>query len=159
MEVGDYEGGYVAGQTGEQQERKNLQGILPVMVKQVLNAARPSGDDVFEIDHVEVGLLKLVGQVFSSQQTQNFFTFKLEDGTGSIEGRMWAGQDSGTELNVNDIVDGAYVCVIGSIKSFNEKINISCRKVRLIKDFNEVTYHNTEALYVHMTNMRAKKGY
>lgn len=149
----DYEGGFVSGQQGDQQERKNIQGILPVTVRQILHAEKPSGDDVFHIDNVEVGLVKVVGQIFGSQQTQAFFTFKLEDGTGSIEGRMWTDQDSTVPSNTHEFVDGSYVVVIASIKSFNEKVNLTCRKVRLVKDFNEVTYHNTEALYARLTKI------
>lgn len=144
------EGGYVEGA----QERRNPSGILPVTIKQLLNAQKSADDFIYSIDGVEVSLIKVVGQIFNCQMNDNFFSFRVEDGTGSIDGRIWFESDLYSSENRNQWKEGTYVSIIGTLKNFSDRNNISAKRIRIISDFNEVTYHNTESLFVHLHNVK-----
>jgi replication factor A2 len=50
--------------------------------------------------------------------------------------------------------DGMYVRVVGSLRSFQDKVNLSCFSVTPITDFNELTHHFLDAIYVHCYNTK-----
>ena len=51
--------------------------------------------------------------------------------------------------------EGVYIRVIGNVKVFNEKRQVTAFNVRPIDDFNEVTHHAMESIYCHL---KATKG-
>ncbi len=50
--------------------------------------------------------------------------------------------------------EGSYVRVFGNLRSFNGKRHFAGFKVQPINDFNEVTHHLLEIIYVHLYNTR-----
>ena len=44
---------------------------------------------------------------------------------------------------------GAYVVVHGNIKEYDGRLTISAYDMRPVEDFNQVTHHYLEAIYVH----------
>jgi replication factor A2 len=82
-----------------------------------------------------------------SNQTTNI-TYKLDDGTGTIEVKQWIDGDDDTQRV--RIEDNAYVRVWGKLNKFNNKKHIGAHFVRPITDMNEISYHLLEATVVHL---------
>lgn len=45
--------------------------------------------------------------------------------------------------------EGAYVRVIGNLRSFKDAPNIVAFDIQVVEDFNQVTYHMLRAMYTH----------
>jgi len=121
--------------------------LRPVTIKQLLDAHHPQPDaDHFMIDNAEATQVTLVGQVRNiSTQTTNV-TYKLDDGTGIIEVKVWI--DSDAADNPNDPanqkakpVEQAYARAWGRLKTFGSKRHVGATVIRPITDLNEVSYH------------------
>ncbi len=69
------------------QQSRDRQSLIPLSVKQLNNASHE--DDVFRVDGAELSVVKLVGIVDNLVEHETNFTFRLSDGSGSIECRQW----------------------------------------------------------------------
>lgn len=137
--------------------------LRPVTIKQILDATQPYPEANFQIDGADIGSVYFVGQVrnISSQSTN--VTYKIDDGTGEVEAKLWvdittAGMDDNME------VDGAkagssgkakvelngFVKVLGKLKSIGNKRFVAAHTVRPLTDINELHYHFLEATAVHL---------
>lgn len=127
--------------------------LRPVTVKQLLDAYHPNPDaEHFMIDDAEATQVTFVGQVRNiSQQTTNV-TYKIDDGTGIIEVKVWIDMDSMDEAgeSKSKVAEQAYVRVYGRLKAFGSKRHVGANVIRPVQDFNEVQYHLLEATVVHL---------
>lgn len=152
-------GGFMSGSQGGSQENPAGKGtygqdtLRPVTIKQVLEAQQPHPDATFKIDDVEVTQLSFVGQIRNiSTQTTNI-TYKLDDGTGTVEVKQWIDADgtndmsssSPSKLSVNE-----WVRVWGRLKQFNDRRHVGAHVIRPVENKMEITYHLLEATYVHL---------
>ncbi|EON61459.1 hypothetical protein W97_00674 [Coniosporium apollinis CBS 100218] len=128
--------------------------LRPVTIKQVLDAEQKP-DSEFSLDGSRITQITLIGQVRNiSTQTTNV-TYKLDDGTGTLEVKQWIDSDAPSPLDGGDtskpkIVDNAYVRVWGKIKDFNNRRHVGAHVIRPIADYNEISYHLLEATVVHL---------
>jgi len=83
-------------------------------------------------------------------QTTNT-TYKLDDGTGTIEAKLWVDSDA-EEQNASrpKLVENTYCRVWGGIKAMGNKHYIGALIIRPIEDYNEISYHLLEATVVHL---------
>jgi replication factor A2 len=82
-------------------------------------------------------------------QTTNI-TYKLDDGTGTIEVKKWVDSDSTQNQQEPKLVDNMYVRAWGKLKSYGNKRHVGATVIRPITDFNEISYHLLEATVVHL---------
>jgi replication factor A2 len=104
--------------------------------------------------------LTFVGQIRNiSTQTTNT-TYKLDDGTGSIEVKQWVDTDTADQNNPvkAKLVEGAYCRAWGKLKSFNDRRSVGATIIRPVEDMNEVSYHLLEATAVHLYFTRGPPG-
>ncbi|KAF1989264.1 replication protein A, subunit RPA32 [Aulographum hederae CBS 113979] len=145
-------GGFVQGgsQTSPAAQRTSRNDTLrPVTVKQLIDAQVPHHDQPFQIDGADVGQVTLVGQVRNvSVQTTNT-TYRIDDGTGTIEVKQWQDAEGDNSMKPK-IAENSYVRAWGNLKSFNDKKHIGAHIIRPVEDFNEVNYHLLEATAVHL---------
>eukprot|EP00249_Psilotum_nudum_P029100 c39360_g1_i1 orf=289-1152(-) len=131
-------------------------GLLPVTVKQMSMAAQISSDDVFLVDGVDINNATLVGMVSRKEVMVTGVSFILDDGTGRTEVKRWIDSDDAHEnMEMNSIQNGGYVRVQGHLRSFQGKRNVIAFSVRPITDFNEVTFHFLECIFVHLYNLKS----
>lgn len=128
--------------------------LRPVTIKQLLDAQQPHSDsDVVNIDNSEVSTVTIVGQIRNiSAQTTNV-TYKLDDGTGTIDVKVWVDIDAGqseAEDKRPKPVEMGYARVWGKLKVLNNKRHIGATFIKPITDFNEISYHLLEATYIHL---------
>ncbi|KAK6499789.1 replication factor A protein 2 [Arthrobotrys musiformis] len=149
---GAYDGGYGDSQSGTQASpgRSAAKNTLrPVTIKQILDAQTPHDDNTFVIDEVEIGNVTFVAQIRSVSDQETTSTYKMEDGTGSIEVKQFKDnrnlmvEDEGLQVN-------SYARVLGNIKQFNNKRNITTQSVKPVTDFNEIQCHFLEVTAAHL---------
>jgi replication factor A2 len=98
-----------------------------------------------------------VGQIRNvSTQTTNI-TYKIDDGTSTVEVKQWIDSDTSTsdpegaeDANKAKLVENAYCRVWGKLKAFNNKRHVGAHVIRPITDYNEINYHLLEATAVHL---------
>lgn len=138
--------------------------LRPVTIKQLLDATHPNADaEYFLVDGSEMTQVTFVGQIRNiSTQTTNV-TYKLDDGTGTIEVKVWI--DAEALNNPDDpanqkskLTDQAYARVYGRLKAFNNKRHVGANIIRPVQDYNEVQYHLLEATAVHLHFSRGPPG-
>lgn len=127
--------------------------IRPLTIKQVIDTTQNTSEAEFKIDGSGVVTLCIVGQVISISQLTTYNTYKLDDGTGSMEIKHWktAGTGADDELEKpNPIREGNYVKVFGKLSVFNNRISITAHAIKAIPDPNEYYCHFLEATAVHL---------
>ena len=129
--------------------------LRPCTILQVLQAQQPHPDAEFKIDDVEITQVTFVGQIrnISSQATN--VTYKLDDGTGTIEVKLWIDADANgvaTEHSVlkPKLVENEWARVWGRLRAFNNRRHVGAHVIRPVVDKMEITYHLLEATYVHL---------
>jgi replication factor A2 len=99
----------------------------------------------------------IIGQVRNiSQQTTNI-TYRLDDGTGVVEVKVWIDPEADTS-HKTPIVENTYVRAWGRLKSFSGKKHVGAHFIRPLQDLNEVNYHMLEATLVHLQITRGAVG-
>jgi replication factor A2 len=153
-------GGFMPGSQGDSGSGKKSYGkdtLRPVTIKQLLDAYHPNPDaEHFMIDDGETSQVTFVGQVRNiSQQTTNV-TYKLDDGTGTIEVKVWVDMDAMNEEGGSKpkVAEQGYARVYGRLKAFGNKRHVGANVIRPIEDLNEVQYHLLEATVVHLHFVR-----
>ncbi|KAI9884819.1 MAG: hypothetical protein M1823_003381 [Watsoniomyces obsoletus] len=153
--------------------------LRPVTIRQLLNAQHPHPDADFKVDGSEVTQVSdecvnqcskihlstfldayryqvtFIGQVRNISTQTTHITYKLDDGTATMEVKKFNENDS---MNAGDApkppekapVEGDYARVWGRLKEFNDKRTVGAHIIRKIVDFNEVQYHLLEATAVHL---------
>ncbi|KAK5625042.1 hypothetical protein RRF57_000758 [Xylaria bambusicola] len=154
---GDNDGGFMWGSQGGGSQSAvkpiNDESLRPVTIKQIIDAEPAyAGEASFRIDGLDVKQVTIVGQVRAIMQQTTNITYRIDDGTGTIEVKQWldadkqdAASDSGPSFREED-----YVRVWGRLKSFNSKRHVGAHVIKPVRDFNEVNYHLLEATYVHL---------
>ncbi|KAJ7046858.1 hypothetical protein C8F04DRAFT_938557, partial [Mycena alexandri] len=142
------------------------QSLRPVTIAQVRKAKQVHSDADWTVDGVSIGqaiLISLVAELSEHKVYTTNRNFGLDDGTGSINAKMW--MDTTTD-QLKDVWRGippknrgdlpvVYVRVTGSIKTHNNQMHIHASNIRLVKDYNEVYFHLLETISV---NVILQKG-
>ena len=97
-----------------------------------------------------------MGQIRNiSTQTTNI-TYKLDDGTGTVEVKQWIDADTQHTMDIDSgpakpkLIENEWARVWGKLKAFNNKRHVGAHVIRPITDKMEITYHLLEATYVHL---------
>ena len=105
------------------------------------------------IDNSEATQVTLVGQIRNISKQATNVTYKLDDGTGTFEVKVWVDSE---QSNLEDpdsmhskLAENAYARVWGKLKTFGKR-HIVAHIVRPITDYNEISYHLLEATAVHL---------
>lgn len=102
--------------------------------------------------------MTFVGQIRNISTQATNITYKLDDGTGTIEVKQWIDTDESTSIDdpANAVaarpklVENEWARVWGKLKAFNNRRHVGAHVIRPIADKMEITYHLLEATYVHL---------
>ncbi|KAL5769201.1 hypothetical protein ACOSQ2_015984 [Xanthoceras sorbifolium] len=137
-------------------KNRNVRTLLPMTVKQINDVSSNDESGAYG-DGVDSNTVTIVGLVCDIQDKEPQFVFLVDDGTGQIECTKWAHERM--EFNeVNQIARGMYIRVYGHLKSLQDKRSFNAYSMRPVTDFNEITSHFTECIYVHMYNTKLRGG-
>ncbi|KAK4161280.1 replication factor A protein 2 [Cladorrhinum sp. PSN259] len=153
-------GGFMGGsQQGSQGQKKSYvdEFLRPVTIKQLLDCKAGYNDSELQLDGQPITQVTFVGQVRSVNPQVTNITYKVDDGTGTIDVKKWIDPEKAGDNESKFGLD-TYVRVLGRIQSFNGKLHIGAHHMRAIDDFNEVNYHLLEATYVHLCIAKGPGG-
>ncbi|XP_058755408.1 replication protein A 32 kDa subunit B [Vicia villosa] len=137
-------------------KNRDAQALLPLTIKQINDAYQASDDKTnLTIDGVDVGTISLLGRVCNKAGQITDVKFVLDDGTGMIECTKWL-QEPADSIQVESILNGMYVRVYGHLKGFQGKKNLNVFSFRPVTDFNEITHHFIDCIYVHLYNSKLR---
>jgi len=132
------------------------QSLIPVTIKQLLSASQDHPDGTgFKLDGRELNQITIVGVILSVTKKDTNVQFKLSDSSGVIEVRIWMDSSDNNDviaLKEKDWKEGAYVRVIGHLRSFLNSRSVLAFRIIPITNFNEVTFHHLDVIYVHLYN-------
>ncbi|EEQ82336.1 hypothetical protein NCER_100966 [Vairimorpha ceranae BRL01] len=131
-------------------EYTGIKTIRSLTIKQVLSAEHEDGSTVIYVDNKELSTLKIIGWVYSVKSTNSGKTFIVEDGTGEIECMLWANR-AYEEYMASFIEDGILVRIVGTLKEFLGKKNITVSNIYVVEDYNELLYHMITAVKDHLS--------
>lgn len=134
--------------------------LRPVTIKQLLDAVFPHPDAEPKVDGHEITQVTFVGQVRNVSMQATNFTYKLDDGTGTIEVKKWIDPEAvdNGEQGKEKMAEDGYVRVWGRLKQFNNKRHVGAVVIRPVQDHNEVQYHLLEATAVHLFMTKGPLG-
>jgi len=136
--------------------QKRNETLTPLTVRQLHTAIEQGSESGYLVDGEELHQLTILGKVTGVQPTSTMTIYKLDDGTGVVEVRLWNDSDDNTEeASAAPVAEGTYVRVFGNLRVFQGKTNVVAFAVRPVTDFNEVTYHSLEAIFVHLGRVKA----
>ncbi|CAN6238734.1 unnamed protein product [Urochloa humidicola] len=135
---------------------RNAQTLLPLTVKQIMDAAQASDDKSnFAINGVEVSTVRLVGRMLGKVERVTDVQFILDDGTGKIYVNRWENESSDSK-EMAEVNDGNYVIVNGGLKGLQGKRHVIAYSVRRVTNFNDITHHFLQCIHVHLELTRSK---
>lgn len=131
-------------------------------VKQIHLAELPDPDaEAYLLDNSECTQVTFVGQVMNISKQATNVTYKLDDGTGQVEVKIWVDPENSDVENPNSMLgrvrENAYVRCWGKLKHFGKR-HVVAHIVRPIEDMNEINYHLLEATAVHLQLTRGAPG-
>lgn len=147
------------------------ENLRPVTIKQLLDAQQPHPDASFRVDQSDITQVTIVGQIRNISKQVTNHTYKLDDGTGTIEVKQFIDPESAMadgpdgaagDLDENGkpkLSENVYARVWGRLKSFgNNRRHVGAHVIRPVTDYNEVQYHLLEATVVHLHHSRGPPG-
>eukprot|EP01135_Chromosphaera_perkinsii_P009186 Nk52_evm21s1671 gene=Nk52_evmTU21s1671 len=133
--------------------------ITPVTILQMHNANKASQqaqEEVIRIDGVAAYHVSFVGIIRTVMEQSTHLVYQIEDGTGSISVNSWIDAED-SELNVrkrSSLREGVYVRVYGQMRNYQGKCSVNGYNLQKIEDYNEITYHMAEVLYIHLLRLK-----
>lgn len=141
-------------------------------IRQLLSS-EPAADDLVLLDHKPLRHVRFVGVVRGVTDSDTGSRFRIEDGTGMVDARLYSSgagtsaenfvTDHDGEENSDQPIDkeekgnasliDRYVSVFARVSISNDRHNIAINDIRLIEDPNEVAYHMLNAIHHHVANV------
>ncbi|KAL0927704.1 hypothetical protein M5K25_001904 [Dendrobium thyrsiflorum] len=135
---------------------RTAHGVIPLTVKQISDAYHSSNDKSrIVVDHVDATHVKLLGLVMNKTEKATDVAFTIDDGTGRVSVIRWV-NDTADANEVAVIQNGMYVTVIGTLKDFQGKVQISAFSIRAVVDYNEIPLHFIYCIQIHADHRRKK---
>eukprot|EP01095_Lingulamoeba_sp_RSL-Kostka_P006038 TRINITY_DN1855_c0_g1_i1.p1 TRINITY_DN1855_c0_g1~~TRINITY_DN1855_c0_g1_i1.p1 ORF type:complete len:288 (+),score=92.77 TRINITY_DN1855_c0_g1_i1:194-1057(+) len=147
-------------QIQQPQQPNKPKTITPCTILQIYRGT-PTGPDEKEvlIDGNVVNQISCIGQImehnFSSGSSH--VSVLVDDGTSRITAKVWSNEseeqeDDWISKTSQELGIGKYVFIVGTVKNFKGKKSINASSITPLDDYNRITYHFLEAIYVHLYN-------
>ncbi|GAU87296.1 hypothetical protein RvY_00174 [Ramazzottius varieornatus] len=124
--------------------------VVPVTIAEIRQNMTGSTDDRMRIGNVEVHRVVVVGQVKRITHSATAVTYELDDKTGqTIEAKMWLDSPEDLQNQLSTVEVSKYVRVFGSLKTFQNTVNVVAFAIIEIQDMNEISMHILEVVHSH----------
>jgi len=143
-------GGFMGGDDKKGSDKKasrDRQSLIPVSIKQVITCSHD--DDTVRIDGAELNMIKLIGTVDGITDHETNSTFKLSDGSGSIDCKQFRDKGANNTSKPSKLNPGSLMRIIGVVKQYEGKLHIQVYDSTPVTDWNELTYHLLDIILVH----------
>lgn len=140
--------------------QRDKQSVTPMTIRQLVQASKSedAGDDSVRLDGAVLTRVRLVGCVAGVEIGTTHALLTIEDATGRANLRKWYEGDE--ELTAQqerirqEIAVHSYVVVHGEVRKNHGRVDVQVLNVRPVTDFDEVTHHFLEAIFVHLQRTR-----
>jgi replication factor A2 len=110
------------------------------------------------LDGAELTRISFIGQVRNIAKSATNTTYKLDDGTGTLEVKDWKDTDQtgfdeeggALPASPDTIQVGDWIKATGNVKFHQKRRMISSQTMNKIKDMNQISFHLLECTYVHL---------
>ncbi|KAG8217715.1 hypothetical protein J3R82DRAFT_5872 [Butyriboletus roseoflavus] len=167
MTTGSPYGSAAGSPGGFARKSETAHSLRPMTIYQLIQANQAHTDADWVLDDQEIGQVKNhdtwmynlsiqpcrspLSHILLQYRTQATNSqYLLDDGSGRIEARHWTDSSMEDESEKNGIAEGAYVRVLGSLKTFGNKKYINTNLIRPIDSPAEIYFHLLEAMTVTM---------
>lgn len=125
--------------------KKRSQNIVPVQISEILNSA----EEGFQVEGIDVGMVIIVGEVMSINNTATKTTLVVSDQSGEIEVVQWIDEDSRQKEAWSE---GSHVRVIGNVRSQGDqnKKHVMAFKIQGTPTQAELDAHLLEIVHSHL---------
>ncbi|BDA40890.1 probable replication protein A 32 kDa subunit B [Coccomyxa sp. Obi] len=122
------------------------EGLRAVTIKQLVDANKAEHhNDVNSFHNVTC-----VGKITTVRESNNIVDMTIFDGSGTYVVHFYSSDvDDAMAQRIAEWRPGVYVRVYGNVSDFDDNWRIQAYNIRTITDFNEVTYHNLQAIFQH----------
>ncbi|KAI9328033.1 hypothetical protein DFJ73DRAFT_800719 [Zopfochytrium polystomum] len=137
------------------QRARSTWSARPVTIKHLLTATPQAGGEnsLFELDGNEFSAAVIIGRINKTTTTSTFTAYSIDDGTGQVDVRKWAGKNVGdTYDDVAEEVfsEGIYVKIIGAMRPYQGKMYLQAHTITPVLSIDEISYHMLDAVYAHL---------
>ncbi|KAJ3212781.1 replication factor A protein 2 [Entophlyctis luteolus] len=133
------------------------QTLRPVSIKHLLRARAEIEGNPPVLDGIELGLVRIVGRITKTSVTSTALKYVLAEGPHTIECSKLMGSDMSDSAELNAFSEGTFVKVFGAAKIYKSQVQVANMFVYPITNFDEVTYHSLECVYVHLKLTRGEE--
>ena len=146
---GDATAGFGAGSSGK---KGSTPLHLTTTIRAVLKAPHDTDNTSVLVENKGFSRVLIMGKVSNVKAKETAKTLTLDDGTGSITVQIWANDDDPPLVVAQrqSIQDGIYAKCYGAPRRFNNEWTINSFYMAPIKDFNELTHHFLESMFVRL---------
>ncbi|KAJ7581328.1 hypothetical protein C8J56DRAFT_1006244 [Mycena floridula] len=117
------------------------QSTRPLTIAQLNRATQVHSDAEWRLDSIELGHVRIVGQIMSITKQATNTSYIIDDSFGRFEVRHWASGDGDEDGKWAGIKETQYVRVTGGLKSFSNKRYINATSIIPCADMHEPYYH------------------
>ena len=112
-----------------------------------INDIQLAEEDGIKIEGREIGMVSVIGQVKTVEQTATKTVYTVDDNSGSIDAVHWTDADTGDGIG-SSVTEGMNGRFIGSVRSQQGKKHIMVFKVLPVESKEELKAHELECVYV-----------
>jgi len=126
--------------------------LTPVTIKELRDAAQTSPEEsTFQICGTPLAQVAIVGVILRVEQKSTNTLYTLDDGTAQMDVMFWTtGEESEHQIKKKEMwAEGKYVKAIGTLRVFQGKRNIAANTICLVKDPNQIIFHQLQAISVY----------
>ncbi|GBF88306.1 replication factor A2 [Raphidocelis subcapitata] len=147
----EQQGGGSGGRSGRQNKEQTLRAVT---VRQLVAAAASNPKDTeLVVDGHDLANVTLLGKVVSVSERGGNLDLRVDDGTGTMEATAYLenpDDPNAVAQKIAELRPGTYVRVYGSVKGYEGRWTINAFAVRVVHDYNEVTYHFLQVVFQHL---------
>ena len=148
---GASQGGGGGGGGGKSRVPREKQTIIPLTIKALKAATKPSSDDPFEVDGHPLHNVTVVATIVEVQERSTHYLYKLSDCTGEIDAKVWVDEENAAgAARAATLQARMYVRVSGTAREYQGELHIQAYDVRAISGGDELTHHLLDAMHAHL---------
>lgn len=146
--------GYGGGGGSGGQKKGSNTTLRTFTIRQLAKDLANADDDCLVVDGVELGNVCVVGKIMTVHDRNTSIVVVLSDGTGELEVNHWLNEESEHAMQNKkaELRPGVYVKAHGHMRGSpqDKKLCLSAFNIRVITNFNEVTYHFLRSIFEHL---------
>eukprot|EP00878_Enallax_costatus_P005720 GHUV01005998.1.p1 GENE.GHUV01005998.1~~GHUV01005998.1.p1 ORF type:complete len:266 (+),score=88.74 GHUV01005998.1:873-1670(+) len=134
--------------------------LRAVTIRQLCKGAANTDDDMVKVDGVDLNTVTVIGRIVNVMENNLNLDITVHDGTGQLRMTHYITDDS-EQAVANKKAEwqpGVYVRAFGHVTRGPNGPNMNAYSVRMIQNFNEVTYHYLRCIFEHLHLTKGAAG-